>query len=237
LVFEKVIVILDVNISITILKKVENQLSEIKMKIEENGKKIYNDKYEINLDKIKVGILKSLALNQIEKDKWKDGFTNRIFSFKDLLSLYGENFSKKQIEDISTQYINNGSEIFNSLQVYIIQEQRLHKKIGDYGQSQEYGNQSIVIENIQIYSGELKNSIFNYSRKLYQLSQELDGSYPNRLINEKGSLSAEEYAYRFNEIKKKQYKLKENGLYNNNQEVIPYSEPDYKALLVYLKLF
>ncbi|OQX20266.1 MAG: ATPase, partial [Candidatus Altiarchaeales archaeon A3] len=73
------------------------------------------------------------------------------------------------------------------------------------------------------------------SQQSFKISQELDSSYPDRLINEKDKLTKEEYNDRFNKLKEKQKKLADNGLYDlSKQKILDYSDTDSKALLVYL---
>jgi predicted ATP-binding protein involved in virulence len=54
------------------------------------------------------------------------------------------------------------------------------------------------------------------------------------LVNEKKKLTESEYNIRFAKLIVKQEKLAKNGLYENKQRVLGYSQEDSKALLVYL---
>ena len=91
-----------------------------------------------------------------------------------------------------------------------------------------------MMETIQSYANELRELIAEYSQKSFKISQELDSTYPKRLISETARVTEDEYNVRFNELKEKQNKLEKNNLYEIKQENLGYSEADSKALLVYL---
>jgi predicted ATP-binding protein involved in virulence len=131
------------------------------------------------------------------------------------------------------------NEILGSIQVHLIQEQRLLKKAQnikrDYREDRE--EQTIMIESIKTYAQELKTLISDFSQKSFIQTQDLDSSYPNRLRSETNILSKEEYERRYRILEIKQKKLTEFGLYESRQEFLTFSEEDAKALSVYLKDF
>jgi len=91
-----------------------------------------------------------------------------------------------------------------------------------------------MIETIQTYASELKKLIIERTQQSFFISQNLDSTYPNRLISEKSTVSKDEYDARFAKLTKKLEKLTRNGLYESEQKVLSYSPDDSKALLVYL---
>ncbi|MGB1206371.1 MAG: AAA family ATPase [Chitinophagales bacterium] len=128
----------------------------------------------------------------------------------------------------------------NSIKPYLIQEQRL-LKFAEVEQEKKYvtfNNKeqptSVVINTIEMYASELKNSIVEASQKVYAISQKLDSTYPRRLIFEKGKISEADYNKRYTKLKNKQEKLIKYGLYETQPIDFEYSEADSKALLVYL---
>jgi predicted ATP-binding protein involved in virulence len=124
---------------------------------------------------------------------------------------------------------------FKTINVHLIREQRLFKKI-DSRERNYRGerNQTIMIETIQTYANELRELISGRIQQSFSISQSLDSSYPNRLISGKKKVSKNEYDQKFANLKEKQEKLMRNGLYENTQKELNYSEDDAKALLVYL---
>lgn len=91
-----------------------------------------------------------------------------------------------------------------------------------------------MVESIQTYSKELKQLIAESSQRSFRTSQELDSSYPSRLVAETNVISEENYNKRYGALKAKQDKLQQNGLYEQQYSVLSYSPSDSKALLVYL---
>jgi len=145
------------------------------------------------------------------------------------------------------QFSKRSYEILNSVKVYLIKEQRLRKEItietGDsyYDYTEEaviedsynYGETQVIEDSIKIYSQELRDVFYNSVKKSYTISQEIDFSYPMRLISEKRKITKGEYNKRFEILREKQHKLIKYGLYEK-QSTLEYSEADAKALLVYL---
>jgi ABC-type lipoprotein export system ATPase subunit len=129
--------------------------------------------------------------------------------------------------------------ILKSIVVHLIREQRLFKKVNfdDDGLMPRVKNKNkpIIIETIHTYAKELIKSIADIDGDLTTKSQSLDSSYPLRLRNEKNILSKEEYEERYYIIKEKQRKLAEFGLYENKQDFLEFIDEDAKALTVYLK--
>lgn len=230
LVFEKITISLDNDISIVISKKFYNDKPYVIFTFAKKGNLIETfDQFSELESAIKEGTFPSLlslkarlavslsgfTIDDINEsaDRLPDEVSNNLFKFK----------SRETIE------------ILNSIKVNLIREQRLFKKVptteSNYHEEKE---QTVMIETIQTYADEMKKLIANYSQKSLKISQELDSSYPNRLISEKGKVSEDEYNVRFNKLKEKQDKLRINNLYERELEVLGYSEVDSKALLVYL---
>jgi len=242
LVFERITICLDNNTSIVISKNVENEKPNVKFTFVQNDKIIetfdYSSKLEIDIERT---IQRYLPVAKIEIDKWIDHRSGRILTIDDLINEYADQLPdevSKNLLKIKSKKINA---ILDSIKVHLIREQRLFRKVQtserNYRAERNYREereQTIMIETIQTYANELKQLIAQYSQKSFIISQELDSSYPNRLISEKGKVSEEEYNIRFNNLKEKQDKLKRNNLYESKQEVLGYSKADSKALLVYL---
>lgn len=125
--------------------------------------------------------------------------------------------------------------ILNSVKVHLIQEQRLFTKVQNASSTNTLEkNQTLMVETINAYAKELQEQIIVASQVSLKTTQQLESSYPGRLVKETSSLNKEEYDEKFQALKAKQVKLSKFGLYEGNQEELEYSATDSKALYVYL---
>jgi len=239
LVFYKITLNLDENIVITITKTIESEKVKVSFIFSEDKKVIetfdYSNKLETDFERL---IQRYLPIHRIAPDKWIDNRTNRIVSMDELLNEYADQLP----DEISNNLLKIKSEkvnsILDSIQVHLIREQRLFKKVQNVERNyREEKEQTVMIETIQTYAKDLKELIAEFSQKSFIQTQELDSSYPNRLRSETNILTKEDYEKRYNTLKAKQQKLKEFGLYESKQEFLTYSQDDAKALSVYLKDF
>lgn len=235
LVFEKITILLDDGIIITISKNSDVDSRVVRFAFTRDNKKIgdfdYTDKIE---RKFELSISKYLPIRRVDINRWIDLSEDRILTTGELLDEYGHlvpEHTRKMIPKITSGV----QDILDSIKVHLIEEQRLFRKVQRYDKRhREDKNKTIMIETIQKYADELKQLISLNSQESIKRSQELDSSYPNRLISQNDKVSEEDYNIRFNELKEIQKKLKRNGLYESKLEVLKYSEADSKALLVYL---
>lgn len=239
LVFEKISLSLNNDISIDITKKTIDGKPNVDFIFSQKDKKIDNFDYTNNLGRdLERNIERYLPVGRVSKDKWRDHRNGRLLTTDDLLNEYADQLPEeisKNILRIKSPQIN---EILDSIQVHLIREQRLFKKVSTYDRNyREEKEQTIMIETIQTYSNELKQIIAQFSEQSFIQTQELDSSYPKRLRSETDILTQEEYESRYNTLKVKQKKLTEFGLYESKQEFLTYSKDDAKALSVYLKDF
>jgi predicted ATP-binding protein involved in virulence len=239
LVFNKITLCLDENITIIISKIVEDDKPKISFSFKENEiefeKFDYSHKLETDFER---NIHRFLPVRRISPDKWMDERTERILNIDDLLNEYADQLP----EDISKNILRINSakvnQILDSIQVHLIKEQRLFKKAQNIERNyREEKAQTVMIDSIQTYAEELKQLIWEFSQKSFIQTQELDSSYPKRLTSENNIITEEEYKKRYNILKNKQEKLTEFGLYESKQEFLNYSNADAKALSVYLKDF
>lgn len=245
LIFTKIIVCLNNDISIEITRSVLKQKREEGEEVEkinidfiftENGIKIETYQYTAKIDAVLMrNISRFLEVSKLQDDRWMDHQSGRILSIEELVSEYSDQLPP----DISNRFYKikteRANQILDSINVHLIREQRLFKKVesteGKYNRNR---NQTVMIDTIQSYSNELKTLISTKTQASFIISQELDSTYPNRLITEKQKVSKEVYDRKFKALKEKQEKLIKNGLYKNTQKALGYSPDDSKALLVYL---
>lgn len=248
LVFKKITLQLDEEIAVVINRTVKENKPVISFLFMKKGKEIetfdYSHKLELDLGR---NIQKYLPVARMSENQWIDHRSKRILSLDDLLNDYADQLPEevsKNLLRIKSDRVNN---ILDSLHVHLIREQRLFKKMDTmvnadthYRMDRNYREekeQTIMMESIQTYAKELNQLISNISQQSFKQTQALDSSYPDRLINETNRLTEEEYTLRFNDLKIKQDKLTEFGLYESKQKFLAYSQDDSKALSVYLKDF
>lgn len=80
--------------------------------------------------------------------------------------------------------------------------------------------------------------IQNASNVYANISNELDGSYPERLFKGQESINKEEFFFQLEEMQKKIRKLRNNGITTvRNLEISDFKEEDAKALAIYFNDF
>jgi predicted ATP-binding protein involved in virulence len=255
LVFTKITVCLSDNISIVIDKTekvkteqlelliediaIESQIPEkreLKFVFFENDIELetFNYSTEISDNLIKM-IDRFLPVHRIGPDKWIDHRNDQIVELDELLVYYADQLPAEFSKNLLRINSKRANEILDSINVHLIREQRLFKKVINPDRNyRSERDQTIMIETIQTYANELKKLITERTQQSFFISQNLDSTYPNRLISEKSTVSKDEYDARFAKLTKKLEKLTRNGLYESEQKVLSYSPDDSKALLVYL---
>ena len=181
--------------------------------------------------------LRSLPIERINEDTWIDQRTDKKLSLDEVVYEYANHLPIEMdlMRDILKDKIE-AQKILNSINVHLIQEQRLFKtkntKVRSYFEER---TQPILVDTIQIYAEELQKLILVDTQKSYEISQSLDSSYPNRLITEKRKVSKDEYDQKIANLKAKQDKLHKYGLHDKKTQIsLEYSKDDAKALLVYI---
>jgi predicted ATP-binding protein involved in virulence len=183
-------------------------------------------------------IQRYLPFTRTEKGVWYDARTGKETAIDDILHEYSDQLPP----EITQKLVKFNSPIANSLldsiQVHLIKEQRLFKKVlNTNAQRREFREEAVMTETIKTYAAELKDLINVFSQRSFFETQKLDSSYPLRLTSEKNILTQQEYEARYTPLKDKQEKLKSFGLYESKQEFLNYTTEDAKALSVYLKDF
>ncbi len=157
-------------------------------------------------------------LSWMENKSWIQGESDNPISFSEILE-EREKVLLNTKADLKKEHFEL-SKILGSLPTYLIKEQRL---ISD-------SNETTIFN----YAKRVKNLIKIFTEKYIKLSQELDSTFPTRLLNEKGRISEQEYKQRFNELSRKQEKLRYYGILDVTRENSGYAEENAKVLLVYL---
>jgi predicted ATP-binding protein involved in virulence len=190
--------------------------------------------YEYTTDK-EEGIKNQISryipfLNRISPNQWMNIQTNRILSFDDLLYEYSSILPLNALNSFKTYGLNESLiELFNTLPIYLIKEQRLIKPLQN--------ERNVLYTNtINEYAKELSGLIRNKQVESLNITQQLDSSFPKRLLESKEKLAREEFIERFENLKVKFEKLHQFGLLTASLDVPPYNDnaEDAKVLTVYL---
>lgn len=164
---------------------------------------------------------------------WINTRTNEKISLNNFLNLYKEQLPEhflSLIKKKQSEEENNPIIIFlNSLNIYLIKEQRLLHKI--FGRDKE---EDTFLNTIELYAEELKKLIEEKQLEAYQITQKLDSSFPKRLIEAKTVIDEATFKERFAKLKDKQSKLQQFGITTVEQEIPDYNTESAKVLSVYL---
>lgn len=195
--------------------------------------KILKDHFEHYEDRY---AYRNMPYRMLGEDEWLDMRTGQTVPVSEVYEHMQSDMFDLEIQE-EKMFSEEIEGIFNSVNVHLIKEQRLFKKVvkSDKGYREAVDNESVMSETIQIYAEELRDSIAIASRSSFLQTQELDSSYPARLRGERNVMDEVEYGNRYRVLKRKQETLTRFGLYDSAQEFLTYSQEDAKALSVYIK--
>lgn len=208
--------------------------TDIHINFFDSEKKIGTFIYDSELRELIANELKNFfSLRQIEEDLWINRRTNEKISLNNFLNIHKEQLPEhflSLIKKKQSEEKNNPIIIFlNSLNIYLIKEQRLLHKI--FGR---YKDEDTFLNTIELYAEELKKLIEEKQLEAYQITQKLDSSFPKRLIETKTVIDEATFKERFAKLKNKQSKLQQFGITTVEQEIPDYNTESAKVLSVYL---
>lgn len=179
-------------------------------------------------------LLENSPYMRIEKDRWIDRRTERVYTTKSLINLLMEEHNPKLfVKHYNKQILGSGS-------VYLIREQRLIRKETVSRRRRtpyflEEETKEDFANTIEEYANELSSKIKDILAKASLVGRELDSSFPTRLFAETVEVNEEEFNQRYGSIKEKQKSLSLYGLSNTKEDNTPsYKKENAKALHVYL---
>ncbi len=240
LVFDKITLKFEDNTCLQIVKQKDNL--EIVFVFYKNSENFEDFIYSGIPDNVIIeNISKNSSIVQIGENQWIDSIDNNILTIEDIRNEYtnllSENISLSDSRLLDLKIKSKSSKISNlltSFNVYLIKEQRLFKKVVKQKNRLNIDSKNYMNYSIKEYAKELRNLISNIIQKFFLVSQDLDSSFPKRLLNETIKISEKEFTSRFEILRQKQAKLKEFGLSESEQEIPNYDETNAKVLLVYL---
>jgi predicted ATP-binding protein involved in virulence len=178
-------------------------------------------------------------VHRISTEGWIDERYNRILGFDDLLNEFSEKIPQNLLNNLKINGLNNEAlrTAIGALKVYLIKEQRLIKQSKNQNSVINRMEGVSFINTIQEYAQELSGLIKNKQVESLQKTQQLDSSFPKRLLDTNiTTLSKEDFVERFKKLKNKYEQLQKFGLITNLLDVPSYDEnkENAKVLSVYL---
>jgi predicted ATP-binding protein involved in virulence len=189
-------------------------------------------------------VFKSLPfLEQIGENRWFDHRNDKFFNTTEVLQKILPEFSSElpEFHELSEHQEFLRSALLHMPEVYFIREQRL-LRLTDNKRTRtriRFTNEEDVTNfnnTIEEYARELSDLIKDTLAKSSQITQELDGSFPRRLFEQKIEIVQDEFNERFDKVKEIQKNLNEYGLYDLKEDSHPvYSSENARALYVYIE--
>lgn len=195
-----------------------------------------NQEYDVKFSLFEEQVLINEFL-YIGRDRYESNLANTPIPsnkpFRDFFKAF-DNDHEKWLNDANIKN-KELSTLIESIDVHLIKEQRLFQKITKKNGWNSNEGDFQFSETIQEYAKELSSIINTTINDSFKISQELDSSFPKRLLNEQSLLTELEFKNRFDKLKTKQEKLKKFGLSESLQEVPnSFIDENAKVLLVYL---
>lgn len=209
--------------------KVSKSKSGIKFDLNIGGKKDSEWTHKKNVsDKNYINRLNNSLPNyifQIEDDEWLNELEGEILSTQEVVERFGGKLS-----DIPSKI----SSIIDSLEVYLIQEQRL--VIRQTKPRRRFKQRDpVAIIAIQKHSNELSRLISQTTEEYAKKTQSLDSSFPKRLF--KNNINAENLEDKLEQLKAKQKRISTFGLSDVQEDDFSWPKnikEDKKVLSLYI---
>jgi predicted ATP-binding protein involved in virulence len=195
---------------------------------------IYNSAAEMRvIQQLITRVARFIPVHQLAQNLWMDARTGKQITLRDFLVENEDeipdrifNLLKKQ----ENKYLRI-SEMFDSQHVHIIKEQRLIK-LNPLGNT----DAEKIEKTIEKYAKELKHIIEITQKEVLRKTQELDNTFPTRLIKCQTPLTEPEFKKRYLQLQEKQKQLKNLGLATvEASQVSEYNDKTANVLTVYLE--
>ena len=177
-------------------------------------------------------------LDRVGAREWLDETTGRTLDIEDVIQLYGDDlpFPIPAIKKLMPDWL---SEITKSVNIHLIQDQRLILRSGFYKIRQRKAR---VIDTIEKYADELAVEIKRKSIDSSEISQKLDSSFPSRLLQKIETfrtLSIDELKKKLSVLKDIRERLSGHSLiasadYSQFADLDEIKEEDTKVLTLYV---
>ena len=158
---------------------------------------VYNEEME---NKLAQELRRFFPIRQLTAGLWIDDRTGKQITINEFLNENSNKLPERIITLIKRQGNRNTQvlQLLSETNVYLIKEQRLLKQVSENSRSSNPN--SSFINTIEEYSKELRNIIEQKQLEAYQMTQQLDSSFPKRLIECKEFLSEPDFNARFEKL-------------------------------------
>ena len=235
--FSEIILFFKNNTSLIIKKENDNirELQRIDFKLNKSNKEV--EKFVLD-DKLRTLLMYEIKnkthLKIYTQNTFIDSETDNIISLNNLLSLYGSALNRFLINFFKIQ-VSTQKEIYNTINssnVFLIREQRLLRP----SDRDEKFDTNYIANTITDYAADLKYLIEGAIKEYSKISQELDSSFPGRLINFQSENKNNNFKKRFEILKGKLDKLREFGISSGIQSIPKhFNDENARVLNVYLE--
>ncbi|WP_321518714.1 AAA family ATPase [uncultured Bacteroides sp.] len=232
LVFSSISITFDDSSNLKIEKK-EVTSHELLISLESLGHEKISSKVSANEDVLFRQIERMIPIKRVADNLWEDRRTGNLHTKEELLDLNSHEFAGIKSYKIDKPEI---LEILDSIQVYLIKEQRLLRKKENHRYPSLEGNITYT-NTIQEYSKDLQTLIRESKSIAFQKSLILDSTFPKRLMQDDKKinlLSKDDFENRYEKIKGKQQSIKKYGLFDVSLEDYSYSDDNALLLTTYL---
>lgn len=181
-------------------------------------------------------------LDRVDKNRWYDIRDDEILTITEVLDKYEDLSSSLGLS--MSSYPEWLSEILSSINVHIVQDQRLilRSEINNSPHHMGRRGNKKTIDTIEKYSADLMNMMTICNTSYSEISKRLDGSLPTRLLSKKNEikiLELEDLKERLEGLRDKNERLrKHNLLITDDQSIFNIGEistQDIKILSLYVQ--
>lgn len=230
--FEKITFLFDNKVTIEINKAGYG----FELSLKENGKSIHNWMYVSKLDKMSTRLLRDI--NRVRRYSRVYGRENKMLSTNARKKLLrSEDIFSSEPSPPKTNMRKEIKSIIDSLEVYLIEEQRLVIRQSEDESESRYEHGERNTDTIQQHSEELSRLIKETTNEYAQQAQSLDSSFPKRLF--KNDIDDKNLDVRLSKLQKKQKKISDFGLLRLEEDVFlqksEIKNEDKKVLSLYIK--
>lgn len=156
---------------------------------------------------------------RIGSDLWRDSHTDEVMTFETLIEFHGSKISRRIKGEEKPSWLK---EILNSLDVHLIETQRLVSYLNSDSKGRIATQSSRPVLAVQKYSKELSRAIEKNLADYGSLSQSLDRTFPERLLERDpaSSLTVDELMTQLTALEEKRTLLEETGLWDKEKDKI-----------------
>ncbi len=246
--FENITCNFENNRTLSIMKGVKNKSTDKKndceniLSITINGKKVTDITDDADIEDIKIPLAfierEISELERVGEREWRNLSSGALMSISEVLNRYGDKFSWHKPRKQMLWH----KEFFNQIDVKFIESQRL-MTFNTLNEKNTFfkGSGFRYVDAVSTYSSELRSVIKDKLSESVQISQNLDSSFPKRLLDkdDKFEYNKDAIIDLAQKVVDARNNLEKSGLIGNANDIIvqeqQMSDIERKAIYLYLK--